>query len=136
MYYRWIEDAPVDMGRRTPSQKLTTWKGTASAYKVIPVPLPSNRRVGDRWRLQLAASSELRDNIYAIQLCDAPSFGAIIFPVDSEGLTIGGSLGLKQDRIIRHFALPGSTETAGARCERVVSFVEQTSFDLDKVDGS
>ena len=114
IYYSWLS---VKSGEQTRPAKLTTWRGQASAYKEIPVPLPRGPSNG-LWRLVLGNS---------MIALDADNIGDIPFGVMSMPILLGGQSSKgKQDQIERVYTLGG---------EKSVRITEQTSFDLDKVRG-
>ncbi|KAF7308517.1 hypothetical protein HMN09_00700800 [Mycena chlorophos] len=114
IYYSWLS---VKTGEQTRPAKLTTWRGQASAYKEIPVPLPRGAAAG-LWRLVLGASSIALD---AENIGDKP-FGVMSMPIQlGAGQSNKGKAKL-QDQIERVY-------TFGEKRSRIT---EQTSFDLDK----
>ncbi|KAJ7504410.1 putative methyltransferase-domain-containing protein [Mycena galericulata] len=118
IYYKWQS---VETGEETKAVKLTTWRGEASAYKEIPVPLPRSSRTQGAWRMVLestASSSGVR--------LDAES--ALPFGVTSMPILLGRAQSNKakaklQDQIERVYTLGE---------DKRVRITEQTSFDLDK----
>ncbi|KAJ7066587.1 putative methyltransferase-domain-containing protein [Mycena amicta] len=119
IYYSWLS---VTTGEQTRPEKLTTWRGQASAYKEIPVPLPRGSSTG-AWRLVLGSSSES-----TVVPLDAENIGARPFGVMSMPIQLGTSQNGKgkaklQDQIERVYTL---------REDRKLRITEQTSFDLDK----
>lgn len=143
----WILESPTGAVRQ-PSRKLTAWKGSSSSYKAIPVDLPAGRKAGQSWRLALwvpgRSSSSLPEDV--IDLCPvlgSAKFGISILPVTSSPILFGQGgkkEGPKQERIWRSYALPispptlSSVEMTSEQTGRpLITIVEQTSFDLDKV---
>ncbi|KAG9018173.1 hypothetical protein FRB90_012017 [Tulasnella sp. 427] len=131
-----------------PARKLTTWKGSSSSYKAIPVDLPSGRKAGQSWRLALwvpnpgANTASLPE--YVIDLSPplgSKVFGTCVLPFTSSPIMLeagGKKEGPKQERIWRTYSLPPSPLagldeiTAETPARALITMVEQTSFDLDK----
>jgi protein N-lysine methyltransferase METTL21D len=157
--YTWTQEPTANgtLGASTGQLvKLTTWRGSSSAYKDIAVPAPSGVRDGQYWRLILIASSSvsryssssrlssprLADNTELVLGIDDDQDK--IFPVRSMPIlftrhltTPVNSGGGKQDQIERVLSLvPSRTQSEGELWKsfrRRIRITEQTSFDLDKV---
>ena len=138
--------------------KLTTWR-RATAYKEIPVPVPSGVRDGQLWRLALScdgrsATDQGRSPGYAIEL-GSDCLGREPFPVLSMPIKFSSRMSkgpiAKQEKIERvyTFLLPTPVavplpiregvsdvlvDNARSNPSRaIIKVTEQTSFDLDKV---
>ncbi|KAJ7434214.1 hypothetical protein B0H11DRAFT_736971 [Mycena galericulata] len=118
IYYKWQS---VETDEETKAVKLTTWRGEASAYKEIPVPLPRSSRTQGAWRMVL----ESTPSSSGVRL-DAES--ALPFGVMSMPILLGRAQSNKakaklQNQIERVYTLGE---------DKRVRITEQTSFDLDK----
>lgn len=157
IWYSWILSSHAsstkqeDFNQWTLQQprKLTTWKGSSSAYTATPIGLPAGCKVGQSWRIGLwAMGSEKKqsDNPTTIELrAGSPhcGFGASVLPVVSSPVRITASEKKetsKQERILRRYAIYNTIareglegDETGVDARRLVHIVEQTSFDLDKV---
>jgi len=140
LYYSWsCPGQPISK-----PQKLTTWR-PSSAYKDIPVPLPSGVRDGQYWRLILTGEAQAHGhaNPESIDLSWSPSSSSSIgqgapFPVMSMPILFlgkGHKGALKQEAVERNYLVPVRHNAGGNEqsWQAVLRFVEKTSFDLDKV---
>ena len=126
----------------TKSKKLTTWH-PSSAYKEIPVPIPSDVREGQSWTLVLTSQPHGYGNGHpdCVDLRES-SIGSTPFPVMSmpvlfSSKTMGGKkVGKeKQEMIKRTYLLPSAIQSHCQGTEKAITihFLEKTSYDLDKV---
>ncbi|CCM04185.1 uncharacterized protein FIBRA_06347 [Fibroporia radiculosa] len=118
----------------TKPQKLTIWR-QGSAYKEIPVPLPSGIREGQLCRLVLTAHPQGFPhviNLESLKLGERPlpvMSMPILFSARSlhpKGKTGAPTAG-KQEQVERIYRIP-----TGPQQQVFISVKEQTSFDLDK----
>lgn len=135
IYYSWSpsrESQDLEPPVRKPI-KLTTWR-QSSAYKEIPVPPPTGVRNGQSWRLTLSAQPHTHPHP-TVELNDQ-GLGAVPLPVISAPILFspGGSKKGKQEQIERVYTF-ASQQNDGPSCAPF-RIMEQTSFDLDKVDTS
>ena len=149
LYFSWslqtgqsLFNTNPDNATTKPLKKLTTWR-PSTAYKEIPVPLPSDVRQGQSWRLIITGSAQShgRSRPDIIDL-NSEEIGQLIpFPVISMPVLLSTTgakfVSSKQEKIERMYSvrLGGSTGMRGTDSENValLRFTEQTSFDLDKV---
>ncbi|KAG6826763.1 hypothetical protein H0H92_014539 [Tricholoma furcatifolium] len=136
IFYSWSQTSSLSPSANreviTRPVKLTTWR-QATAYKTIPVPLPSGVRDGQSWRLVLGTKLTAGpDGFLSIDLCDQ-NVGSDVFPVMSMPIKFGppaSKHSSKQERIERMYRIrPKLGDNPGV----VLKLTEQTSFDLDKV---
>lgn len=154
IFYSWhqIVTSPHQTSAQTVPTKLTTWR-RATAYKEIPVPLPSGIRDGQLWRLVLSCdgrSATDQGRSGCVVELGSDRLGREPFPVLSMPIKFSSRLPrgviTKQEKIERAytFLLPtpaavpiregDSDVNARSNPSRVIIKVtEQTSFDLDKV---
>lgn len=124
IWYFWSSSS----GSTKPA-KLTTWRGQASAYKEISVPLPPNIHHGASWSLTLQCPS-----LHPfIDLASGPNFGLLPFPVTSLPVLFSKNKSGpgKQEKIERSYRI-SCGDPDGA--ESFMKITEQTSFDLDKIE--
>ncbi|KAJ7668331.1 putative methyltransferase-domain-containing protein, partial [Mycena rosella] len=117
IYYSWLSLAT---GAETKPVKLTTWRGEASAYKEIPVPLPRSAANG-AWRLVLG-SSPMSSGVRLDAESPLP-LGVMSMPIllgKPQSSKVKAKL---QDQIERVYSFGE---------DKRVRITEQTSFDLDK----
>ncbi|KAJ7281570.1 putative methyltransferase-domain-containing protein [Mycena rebaudengoi] len=117
IYYSWLSMAT---NSETKPVKLTTWRGQASAYKEIPVPLPRSGANG-AWRLVLSSSPSSSSGV-RLDGDGAAPFGVISMPI---------LLGKPQNNKVKA-KLQDQIERVYLFGERSVRITEQTAFDLDK----
>jgi hypothetical protein len=157
IFYSWhqITTSPHQTSAQTVPTKLTTWR-RATAYKEIPVPIPSGVRDGQLWRLVLScngrSATDLGRSGYAVEL-GSDRLGREPFPVLSMPIKFSSRMPkgaiAKQEKIERvyTFLLPTVPVREGdsdvlvdnARSNpsrAIIKVTEQTSFDLDKVRSS
>ena len=157
IFYSWhqIATSPHQTSAQTVPTKLTTWR-RATAYKEIPVPVPSGVRDGQIWRLVLSCDGRSATDQgrfgYAIEL-GSNRLGREPFPVLSMPIKFSSRMPrgviAKQEKIERAytFLLPtpvgvpiregDSGVLVGSNPSRaIIKITEQTSFDLDKVRSS
>ncbi|KAF9564244.1 hypothetical protein CPC08DRAFT_741530 [Agrocybe pediades] len=134
LYYSWSRPGqPISK-----PQKLTTWR-PSSAYKDIPVPLPSGVRDGQYWRLILSGEAQAhgRASPESIDLSSSAIGSSMPFPVMSMPILFmgkGHKGALKQEAVERTYLVPvhHKDEEGEKSWQAVLRFVEKTSFDLDK----
>ncbi|KAF8587885.1 hypothetical protein K439DRAFT_1336887 [Ramaria rubella] len=133
IFYSWspsLSDC-MSSSANTTAQKLTTWR-ISSMYKNIPIPLPSNAKPSQEWRLSLSCVNSSMS--FAIDL-GARNFGQRPFPVVSIPIRIEGKEGKtktsgKQEQIERLYSIPPSLDSG--KQSTVLCIREQTTFELDK----
>ncbi|KAJ3502835.1 hypothetical protein NLJ89_g8708 [Agrocybe chaxingu] len=151
LFYTWSLSSPSSsQGRpqnakqnnyqsKTASTKLTTLR-PSTAYKPIPVPLPSGVREGQHWMLTLTSRPPSHGNERAevIDLARA-DVGRVPFSVMSIPVLFsarGGKSEKKQETVRRCYTLPwkvpGEGEGEQEKTKAELVFTEKTSFDLDK----
>jgi hypothetical protein len=121
IWYSWKSTNP---GSSTRPAKLTTWRGSPSAYKEIQVPPPPRVREGQQWQVLLSSG---RTETAAVDLNRPLSFpfGVSSLPIafsSRNGSSTASGKG-KQEQIERTY-LVGSNP---------ITIREHTAFDLDKV---
>lgn len=127
IFYAWMKE-----GNPTRPIKVTTWKGQSSAYKELSIPPPPRVRDGESWILILTASPS--PNFHIDLQAKNEHLGRLPFPVLSQPIAFSTKMSAKhttkQEQIQRIYRL-GPSPTLGK--DVLLSFTEQTSFDLDKV---
>ncbi|KAF7308808.1 Rhomboid domain-containing protein [Mycena kentingensis (nom. inval.)] len=118
IYYSWLSLKTGDLSRPV---KLTTWRGEATMYKEIPVPLPRGAPTG-LWRLVLSTNGGAAVSLDTQEIGKSP-FSVMSMPIQLGVGQAGKGKTKLQDRIERVYTLG-----EGAR----LRITEQTSFDLDK----
>lgn len=124
--YSWTLEG--SNSQRTAPAKLTTWKGSSSAYKGVPLPLPHLARPPQRWRLTLFCAPHASLSIPLGRLYPQP-FGSSSLPISIVSPKRVLETIPKQDEIERTLALP-AIKTEGGASSLIVR--ERTSYDLDK----
>ena len=155
IFYSWqqIATSPGQTSAQTAPGKLTTWR-LATAYREIPVPVPSGVRDGQVWRLALSCDGRATDQLGRAVELGSDRLGRVPFPVLSMPIKFSsrmpkGSVA-KQEKIERAFTfllptpVPVGEGESGVLLENArsspsratIKVTEQTSFDLDKVGWS
>jgi protein N-lysine methyltransferase METTL21D len=140
IYYIWVSEVTPSPSQGFKAGKLTTWKGSASAYKPVSIPLPTGARAGELWRLALLPSptgSSLSSDAPLISVLPSTtgsiqsSFGRLPLPVFSAPMRIeqgspgkldsgkaksmgkndGPNMASKQQRIERFYTLPSAVKS-------------------------
>ncbi|ORX33635.1 putative methyltransferase-domain-containing protein [Kockovaella imperatae] len=103
-------------------EHLTTWTPPQSTYKTLSVPLPTDVKPGQSWRLGLETMNPDGPNVPSLASFACPN--PPIVPVWSAPIQFiqGAAPAVKQDRIQREWMI----------AEDTLRVIEQTSFDLDK----
>ncbi|KZP00908.1 hypothetical protein CALVIDRAFT_216889 [Calocera viscosa TUFC12733] len=130
IFYTWTPEEPR-MHSTSPA-KLTTWKGSSSAYKAVSIDLPPSAGPGQKWSLSLFCSPNASPSI-PLGRTHAQPYGSSSLPITI--LPSRGALGdaPKQDEIERTLLLPVVAADGGSSSSsRALVVRERTSYDLDK----